>query len=120
MLPYTSWVKSPWNAAPGCFSELLWSSFALTAAAAISKSRTIAAVSVPGARRRVEDAIKLAKSACGLADYEVRSYHGWYRHITLAMLAAAFLAVQDARAAREREPAAAPPAQRGGGRQSQQ
>jgi SRSO17 transposase len=32
-------------------------------------------------------------AACGLADYEVRSYHGWYRHITLAMLAAAFLAV---------------------------
>jgi len=50
----------------------------------------------------------------------VRSYHGWYRHITLAMLAAAFLAVQDARAAREREPAATPPAQRGGGRPSQQ
>ena len=68
---------------------------------------------MPGARWRVEDAIKLAKSACGLADYEVRSYHGWYRHITLAMLAAAFLAVQDARAAREREPAATPPAQRG-------
>ena len=67
----------------------------------------------------MEDAIKLAKSACGLADYEVRSYHGWYRHITLAMLAAAFLAVQDARAARGREPAATP-AQRGGGRQSQQ
>ena len=41
------------------------------------------------------------------------SYHGWYRHITLAMLAAAFLAVQDARAARERDPAATPPAQRG-------
>ena len=77
-------------------------------------------VRVPGARWRAEDAIKLAKSACGLADYEVRSYHGWYRHITLAMLAAAFLAVQDARAAREREPAATPPAQRGGGRQSQQ
>jgi SRSO17 transposase len=76
-------------------------------------------VRVPGARWRAEDAIKLAKSACGLADYEVRSYHGWYRHITLAMLAAAFLAVQDARAAREREPAATPPAQRGGGRQSQ-
>jgi SRSO17 transposase len=75
---------------------------------------------VPGARWRAEDAIKLAKSACGLADYEVRSYHGWYRHITLAMLAAAFLAVQDARAAREREPAATPPAQRGGGRPSQQ
>lgn len=70
-------------------------------------------VRVPGARWRVEDAIRLAKSACGLADYKLRSYPGWYRHITLAMLAAAFLAVQGARAAREREPAATPPAQRG-------
>jgi SRSO17 transposase len=68
-------------------------------------------VCVSGARWRVEEAIRLAKSACRLADYEVRSYHGWYRHITLAMLAAAFLAVQDARTAREGEPAA-PPAQR--------
>jgi hypothetical protein len=33
---------------------------------------------------------------CGLADYEVRHWHGWYRHITLSMLAAAFLAVQAA------------------------
>ncbi|MFC4906856.1 IS701 family transposase [Actinomadura gamaensis] len=77
-------------------------------------------VRVPGARWRVEEAIKLAKSACGLADYEVRSWHGWYRHITLSMLAAAFLAVQDATARRD-EPAvlAGPPpspAQRGGPR----
>lgn len=61
-------------------------------------------VTVPGARWRVEEAIKLAKSACGLADYEVRSFHGWYRHITLAQLAAAFLAVQDAASLRERDP----------------
>ena len=27
-----------------------------------------------------------------MADYEIRSRHGWYRHITLAMLALAFLA----------------------------
>jgi hypothetical protein len=27
----------------------------------------------------------------GLADYEVRSWHGWHRHVTLAMLALAFL-----------------------------
>ncbi|WP_393101795.1 IS701 family transposase [Streptomyces sp. LN325] len=51
---------------------------------------------VAGARWRVEDAIKLGKHQCGLADYEVRHWHGWYRHITLSMLAAAFLAVQAA------------------------
>ncbi|MFD1277958.1 hypothetical protein ACFQ51_56330 [Streptomyces kaempferi] len=44
----------------------------------------------------MEDAIKLGKHQCGLADYEVRHWHGWYRHITLSMLAAAFLAVQAA------------------------
>ncbi|MFJ9381939.1 hypothetical protein ACIRQ1_53475, partial [Streptomyces sp. NPDC101455] len=50
---------------------------------------------------RVEDAIKLGKHPCGLADYEVRHWHGWYRHITLSMLAAAFLAVQAAHAGDE-------------------
>jgi hypothetical protein len=55
-----------------------------------------ALVRVPGARWRVEEAIKLAKSACGMAYYEVRSWHGWYRHLTLSQLAAAFLAVQAA------------------------
>jgi hypothetical protein len=33
----------------------------------------------------------VAKQAVGLDDYEVRSWQGWYRHITLAMLALAFL-----------------------------
>jgi hypothetical protein len=45
---------------------------------------------------RAEDVIKLAKSAAGMADDEVRSFHGWYRHITLVQLTAAFLAVQSA------------------------
>jgi SRSO17 transposase len=63
-------------------------------------------VYVPGARWRVEEAIRLAKSTCGLADYEVRSWHGWYRHITLAQAAVAFLAVQAAKAAREEGPLA--------------
>ncbi|MET7458433.1 hypothetical protein ABZT03_42780 [Streptomyces sp. NPDC005574] len=58
-------------------------------------------VRVPGARWRVEEAIKLAKSVAGMADYEVRSFHGWYRHTTLAQLAAAFLAVQAATATRD-------------------
>jgi len=33
----------------------------------------------------------MAKQEVGLDDYEVRSWQGWYRHITLAMLALAFL-----------------------------
>jgi SRSO17 transposase len=42
---------------------------------------------------RVEEAIKLAKGQVGLDDYEVRHWQGWYRHITLAMFALAFVTV---------------------------
>lgn len=48
--------------------------------------------------------MKLAKNECGLDQYEVRRYTSWYRRITLAMLAHAFLA---AMAALEREKGAA-------------
>ena len=34
-----------------------------------------------------------AKAGVGLDQYEVRRWDGWYRHITLAMLAHAYLAV---------------------------
>jgi SRSO17 transposase len=33
------------------------------------------------------------KGGVGLDDYQVRLYHAWYRHVTLAMLAHAFLTV---------------------------
>jgi SRSO17 transposase len=47
---------------------------------------------VAGQRWAVEECFETAKQEVGLADYEIRSWHGWYRHITLAMLALAFLA----------------------------
>jgi len=50
-------------------------------------------VSVAGARWKVEECFELAKQEVGLADYEVRHYTAWYRHITLSMLALAFLTV---------------------------
>ena len=46
---------------------------------------------VAGRRWLVEECFEAAKQEVGLADYEVRSWHGWHRHITLAMLALAFL-----------------------------
>ena len=48
---------------------------------------------VAGQRWAVEECFEVAKQEVGLADYEIRSWHGWYRHITLVMLALAFLAV---------------------------
>ena len=40
----------------------------------------------------IEEGFRAAKTHTGLDQYEVRSYTGWYKHITLAMLAHAFLA----------------------------
>ncbi|MER6152680.1 IS701 family transposase, partial [Streptomyces hirsutus] len=57
-------------------------------------------VRVAGCRWKIEECFQSAKNECGLDQYEVRRYVGWYRHITLAMLAHAFLA---AMAAQERE-----------------
>ena len=50
-------------------------------------------VLVAGTRWIIEDAFKEAKQEVGLDEYQVRLWVGWYRHITLAMLAHAFLAV---------------------------
>ncbi|HEX2187048.1 MAG TPA: IS701 family transposase [Chloroflexota bacterium] len=45
-----------------------------------------------GSRWAIEDVFKLAKGQVGLDHYEVRSWAGWYRHMTLALLALALLA----------------------------
>jgi SRSO17 transposase len=52
-----------------------------------------AQVRVAGMRWTVEESIQTAKGEVGLDHYEVRRWTGWYRHITLAMWAQAFLAV---------------------------
>ncbi|MFB7533818.1 IS701 family transposase [Streptomyces sp. NPDC056178] len=57
-------------------------------------------VRIAGCRWKVEECFQSAKNECSLDQYEVRRYVGWYRHITLAMLAHAFLAVL---ASQERE-----------------
>ena len=50
-------------------------------------------VRVAGTRWTIESAFELAKGEVGLDQSEVRSWTGWHRHITLAMLALAFLTV---------------------------
>ncbi len=41
----------------------------------------------------VEDSFEAAKGEVGLDEYEVRKWDGWHRHITLCLLAHAFLVV---------------------------
>jgi SRSO17 transposase len=55
-------------------------------------------VRVAGMRWTIEECFEAAKGEVGLDQYEVRSWHGWYRHITLSMFAHAFLAVLHAHA----------------------
>lgn len=50
-------------------------------------------VEVAGTRWTVETCFKESKSEVGLDQYEVRSYDGWYKHITLACIALAVLTV---------------------------
>ncbi|GGN51134.1 hypothetical protein GCM10011579_006610 [Streptomyces albiflavescens] len=49
-------------------------------------------VRIAGCRWKIEECFQTATNECGLDEYEVRRYTSWYRHITLAMLAHAFLA----------------------------
>jgi len=50
-------------------------------------------VQVAGSRWTIERCFEEAKGEVGLDQYEVRSWTGWYRHITLAMWAYALLTV---------------------------
>jgi SRSO17 transposase len=56
-------------------------------------------VQVAGRRWTIEESFAITKEEVGLDEYEVRRWTGWYRHITLAMLAQAYLAVTRAQAA---------------------
>jgi SRSO17 transposase len=53
-------------------------------------------VRVAGARWAIEETFQSAKGQVGLDQYQVRRYDSWYRHITLAMLAHAFLTITTA------------------------
>ncbi len=55
-------------------------------------------VRVAGARWAVEECLEAAKGEVGLDQYEVRRWLPWYRHVTLALLAHAYLAVLRAHA----------------------
>ena len=52
---------------------------------------------VAGRRWSIEESFAQSKSEVGLDQYEVRSWAGWHRHMTLAMTAQALLAITRAR-----------------------
>ena len=50
-------------------------------------------IAIAGRRWLIEDCFEAAKGEVGLDEYEVRKWDGWHRHITLCLLAHAYLAV---------------------------
>ena len=67
-------------------------------------------VRLAGRRWVIEDCFEAAKGEVGLDDYEVRKWDAWHRHITLCLLAHAYLAVLRSEAAKRgtQQSAAAP------------
>jgi SRSO17 transposase len=61
-------------------------------------------IRVAGARWAIEECFQTAKNEAGLDQYQVRSWRAWYAHITLAMLAAAYLAATRAQEAKKGDP----------------
>jgi SRSO17 transposase len=55
---------------------------------------------IAGSRWRVEECFQQAKNEAGLDHYQVRTWRAWYAHITLSMLALAWLAGTKALAAK--------------------
>jgi SRSO17 transposase len=93
-LPYSAAVAPGWQNAllirrkinkPEAFTFYLTLAPAATTLAELGR--------VAGMRWTVESCFEAAKSEVGLDHDEVRSWTGWHRHLTLAMLAHAYLAV---------------------------
>jgi SRSO17 transposase len=62
------------------------------------RSRTADLAWIAGSRWHIEECFQQAKGEAGLDHYQVRSWRAWYAHITLSMLALAWLAVSRAQA----------------------
>jgi SRSO17 transposase len=52
---------------------------------------------VAGTRWQIETGFEMTKDLCGLDQYEVRKWDAWHRHITLSLLAHAFLSAMRAK-----------------------
>jgi SRSO17 transposase len=71
------------------------------------RSRLVDLAWVAGSRWHIEECFQQAKNEAGLDHYQVRSWRAWYAHITLSMLALAWLSAARAQAAKgEPRPAA--------------
>ena len=71
-----------------------------------ARTRLVDLAWVAGSRWHIEECFQQAKNEAGLDHYQVRTWRAWYAHITLSMLALAWLAASKAQAVKG-EPAPA-------------
>jgi SRSO17 transposase len=71
-----------------------------------ARTRLVDLAFVAGSRWHIEECFQQAKNETGLDHYQVRTWRAWYAHITLSMLALAWLAASRAQAVKG-EPAPA-------------
>jgi SRSO17 transposase len=103
--PY-DWARLPWRAIGGQRQRWLLARRSLSAPTAIAYVVASGPQPTPlgelarvvGTRWAVEERFETAKGEVGLDQYEVRSCQGWYRHITLALFAHAYVTVLRAQA----------------------
>ena len=96
-----AWMPMPWRDAPAGMAHFLLARRSVSHPDELAyyfvfgpATATLEQVAqVAGMRWQVEQAFELAKGEVGLDEYEVRTWVGWYRHITLAMFALAYLTV---------------------------
>ncbi len=72
-----------------------------------SRTRLVDLAFIAGSRWHIEECFQQAKNETGLDHYQVRSWRAWHAHITLSMLALAWLAASRAQAAKGELPPAA-------------
>ena len=72
-----------------------------------ARSRLVDLAWVAGSRWHIEECFQQAKNEAGLDHYQVRSWRAWHAHITLSMLALAWLAASRAQATKGEPPRAA-------------
>ena len=102
-----AWILLPYAGAPGMAHWLLArrslsdpTELAYYRAFGPAGTPLAALVRAAGMRWAIEENFEEAKGAVGLDQYEVRKWDAWYRHVTLALLAHAYLEVTRRRAGR--------------------
>jgi SRSO17 transposase len=109
-------IRLPYTSAPGTAQWLLArrslsdpTQFAFYRAFGPAATPVAELVRVAGLRWAIEACLEEAKGEVGLDHYEVRKWTAWYRHVTLALLAHAYLDVSRHHATGDDRQKGAPP-----------